>query len=618
MSNMSYNPNAGDPLSAFTGGTHKFTDPFLLPSNQSMPTELNTALDFCQYLYYMNPQYRRASIRTISHFVTDIEFSGKSGDSKERKELDTFLRHQLDIFGMMLELGEEWAVYGNGFARIHFPTDRWLLDNRDNKYVEYSFDMFDPVDVKYLWQDVMYEVPDPKTMHLEQKKRKTIKLSFYDRPSKDLSRIKLRKLDPRYVTLQHSFISGRTQVIYRFEPEFVGQIKKGFWWQANETPIPMLKALSKDEDFCFHEGHVFHFKAPTISGISNHGWGIPEVIANYRSLHQLQVYRKIDEAVGMDYMLPFRLFSPNVGPQISDATVHTLMGRWGKEIGQIIKTRRTDPFAMHALPFPVNYQEFGAEGKNLTPKDLIQFQTDDMLDAMGFPAELHRGTLAVQQIPTTLRLFQNSFYFIHRGFDNYLKWVTKRVLDYLGREQMGVELQVPSMADDLEARNVYLQLAAGAEIPREIAYKPFGIDDPVEAVKRRMQEDIDIQRTQQKLQADFQREQTIGSMDDIMNQEQQQQGGGQAGSDPESGGSEGQAQPSSGDDEGATPLDNENKAKEKAQQLVQEQDQGVVKKELANLKATKPQMHALVKEYMEQLRSQAASQGKASLKQPQQ
>lgn len=598
-------------FASLTGTGAKFSDPFLLPSNQAIPTDINTAMDFCQYLYYMNPQYRRATIRTVSHFVTDFEFSGKSGDSKERKELDTFLRHQLDIFGMMLELGEEWGCYGNGFSRIHFPTDRWLIDNRDH-YVEYSFDMFDPVDIKYHWKEVQYEVPDPKTMHLEQKKRKTIKLPFFDRPSKDLSRIKLRKLDPRQVTLQHSFISGRSQVIYRFDPEFVNQIKEGKWWQANETPIPMLKAISKDEDFCFHEGHVFHFKAPTISGISNHGWGIPEVIANYRSLHQLQVYRKIDEAIGLDYMLPFRLFSPNTGPQVSDATVHMLMSRWGKEIGSIIKKRREDPFAMHALPFPVNYQEFGAEGKNLTPKDLIEFQTNDMLDAMGYPAELHRGTLVVQQIPTALRLFQNSFYFIHRGFDNYLKWVVKRILDYLGREQMSIDLQLPSMADDLEARNIYLQLAAGAEIPRDIAYKPFGIDDPVGAIKRRMEEDIDIQRTQAKLQKDFEREQTVGSMDDVLNQQAQaqaEQEGGQAGSTPTQ---------SSGDEEGVSPLDRENQAKEKAQQLVQEQDQGLVNKELSNLKASNPQMHAMVKEFMEQIRRDAESQGRASLKQPQQ
>lgn len=611
MGNITYNTKSSDPLAAFTGAGKQFQDPFLLPSSATIPDNLDSALDFCKYLYYANPQYRRATIRTISHFVTDIEFSGKTGDSRERDELDEFLRHQLNVFGMLLEMGEDWGAYGNAFSRIHFPFDRFLLDNRGDKLKEYSFDMFDPSKIKYLYKDMMYEVPDPRTMHLAEAKRKTVKLKFIDRPSRDKSRIRLRKMDPRYVTLRHSIISGKTDVIYSFDPDFISSIKAGEWWQANETPLVMLRAMANDEDFCFYNGHVFHFKAPTISGVSNYGWGIPEVIANYRSIHQLQVYRKIDEAVGLDYMLPFRLFSPSDKTNGGDL----LMARWGREIGSIIKKRREDPYAMHALPFPVNYQEFGADGKSLTPKDLIEFQTNNMLDAMGYPAELHRGTLAVQQIPTTLRLFENSFYFIYRGFDNYLKWVVKRTMDYLGLQQIGVDLQSPRMADDLEARNVYLQLAAGAEIPRSVAYKPFGIDDPVEAVKRRMEEDIDIQRAQQKLTEDFEREQTVGSMSDVVAQQAAEAQGAGAGSPPGAETAGGGAQ----QEAGITPLDRQTQAQEKAQILVAEQDQGVVNKELSALKASDPQMHALVKEFMEQLRRDAESQGRASLKQqPQQ
>jgi hypothetical protein len=601
-----------DPLDAFLGGGRKFHDPFLLPSNATLPTELDSALDFCLYLYYMNPQYRRASIRVVSHFVTDIEFTGKkTGDEDERDEFDDFLRHQIDIFGMMLELGEEWAVYGNAFCRIHFPTDRYLVDKRGKKSVRYSLDMFDPQDIKYLWKDLQYEVPDPKTMHLSQKERKKVKFFFEDQPSKDLTRITLRKLDPRYVTLRHSFISGTTQVIYRFDPEFLSQVKKGLAWQVNDVPIPMLKAISKEEDFLFHEGQVYHLKAPTISGVSNFGWGMPEIIANYRSLHQLQVYRKIDEAVGLDYMLPFRLFSPEIGSSVTDTTVHMLLSKWNSQISELIKNRRKDPFAMHALPFPVQYQEVGAEGKNLTPKDLIEFQTNDMLDSMGYPAELHRGTLAVQQIPTTLRMFENTFHFLYRHFDNLLKWTSRRVLDYLGREQLELGLQLPRMADDLEARQIYLQLAAGGEIPRTIAYKPFGIQEPVEAVKQRMEEDIDIQRQQQKLQKDFEREQTTGSMDAVLGQQAQQgQMGPDGGAAPSGGGG------AAGGQAGAnvTPLDVQQQAEQKANELVQ-MDKGQSQKELANLKGSNPTLHALVKQKMEELRSQAASQGKASLKQ---
>lgn len=598
MANMSFS-GGGDAVSLLTGTDRKFHDPFLLPSNQALPTELDSALDFCLYLYYMNPQYRRATIRTVSHFVTDIDFEGDSGDEKERNNLYDFLTQQLDIFGMMLELGEEWGTYGNGFSRIHFPTDRFLADN-EKPGVSYSLDSYNTEDIRYLWREMKYEVPDLKSAHLPAKQRKKVKLSFFDQPSKDLSRIRLRKLDPRYVTLRHSFISGRTTIIYKFDPEFLSQLKKGMPWQANETPIPMLKAIANEQEFEFHEGRVYHVKAPTISGVSNFGWGIPEVIANYRSLHQLQVYRKIDEAVGLDYMLPFRVFSPELSNVAQDGLKQMISAKWRSNVDELIKRRRADPFAMHAFPFPINYQEFGAQGKQLAPKDLIEFQTNDMLDSMGYPAELHRGTLAVQQIPTTLRMFENSFHFLHRHFDNYLKWVTRQVLDYLGSEQIGVKLQLPRMADDLEARHIYLQLAAGAEIPREVAYKPFGIDDPVQAVKRRMQEDIEIQKEQAKLQADFEREQTLGSMDAILGAQSGAQGGEQAQGGPAA-------------SAGTTPLDIQQQAEQKAMELVQ-QETGIIQRELANLKTSNPTLHALVKEMMDQIRRDAGAQGRASLK----
>lgn len=591
----------------FTGGNRKFHDPFLLPSNQSLPTDLDSALDLCLYLYYMNPQYRRATIRIVSHFVTDIDFSGEdTGDKQEQDDLYDFLVHQLDIFGMMLEAGEEWGAFGNGFVRIHFPTDRFLIDDQKPDVV-FSLDAYNPEEITYLWQEMKYEVPDLKTAHLAAKNRKKVKLSFYDQPSKDLSRIKLRKLSPKYVTLRHSFVSGRTNVVYKFEPDFLGELKKGAVWQANETPQAMLEAISKEQDFQFREGRVYHVKAPTISGISNFGWGIPEVIANYRSLHQLQVYRKIDESVGLDYLLPFRVFTPEYDNKMSDSAIHMLFGQWKGNIGELIKRRREDPFSMHSLPFKVNYQEFGAEGKQLSPKDLIEFQTNDMLDAMGYPAELHRGTLQVQMIPTTLRLFENSFHFLYRHFDNMLKWVTRQTLEYLGKEQIGVSLQLPRMADDLEARHVYLQLAAGAEIPRSIAYKPFGINDPIEAVKQRMQEDIDIKKEQMKQEADFQREQTLGSMDAVLGQEAAQAAGGAPG---------GGAAPQNAQGS-VTPLDVQQQAEQKAMELVQ-MDKGQVQKELSNMKSSNPTLHALVKQKMEEIRSDASSQGLAALKQPQQ
>ncbi len=927
---MTNYPGDNDAIAVWTGKRRIFEDPFLLPSSTSIPTELQSALDFCLYLYYLNPLYRRASIRVISHFVTDIDFVGKTGDQKEKDELKDYLIHKLDLMGMLLEVGQEWACfqgdtkvvtqdgavaiktltgkrvnvlskdglyrpadfksygtqplmevefsdgrkvyatpehkwyvkncsdkevtvttsqlkrrhrikrtvaprpekneeyregvrhgfifgdgnragnratamfygakdealrpyfdghgnpprprsdradtviisgfpiaykelpaadksasywygfvsgflaadgtvdtygcamltqikrstleaieaqlprigmcagpirsqrrltqpglsagqvkvydstihfmtllkrfmheddflveshrdkfnnckstsakygeyisiksvkmtdrveevfcceekethsfvidngiitsncYGNAFLRLHFPFDRVLVDHRDGKYREYALPMFGN-DVKYDYKTMKYDVPDPKTFDRPKEKRTRVKLDFIDRPSRDKDRIKLRKIDPRQIVLQHSFLSGKTQVLYRFEPEFVTLIRNSIMYQVNETPMSMLKAIAMEQDFLFNEGQVFHFKAPNISGVSNFGWGMPETIANYRHIHQLQVLRKIDEVVGLDYMLPFRLFTPVPNAQANDPMNYILLSKWGNEIKEIIKRRRLDPFAMHALPFPVTYQEFGAQGKSLAPKELVEYHNNALLDAMGYPAELFKGSLQVQQIPTAVRLFENSFHFIHHGFDRILKWVTKRILDYIGQASMDVELQLPRLADNLEKQNVYMQLYAGGQIPGSVAFQPFGIKDPVEAAKQRAQEDIQIQKDKLKIQQDFEREQSLGSMDAILAAQQKQQGGaggGGAGSSPA--GQEGEG--------GMNPLDIQQQAEQKATQLLQ-MPIGERQKQMAQIKSSNPNLHAMVKQKMEEMRSQAASAGVQQLSQPQQ
>lgn len=487
--------------------------------------------------------------------------------------------------------------YGNSFVRIFFPFDRFLIDRRNNRFNEYSLGAFGN-SAKFDLTTMTYEIPDPLTAGLPEGKRKRVSLPFIDRRSLDTSRIKLRMIDPRQINLDMAWQSGHTRYVYRFEEWFIRHIKEGKLHQVNQTPIDMLKAIKNNEDFMFNDGSVFHCKAPTVSGISNNGWGLPETIVNYRSLHNLQIYRCIDESIGLDFMLPFRLFSPAGTDSLADPSMYTNLGVWSSQIEKLIKGRRKDPTKMMAFPFPVNYQEFGANGKQLTPKELIEYSTNEMLDGMGYPSELFRGSLQVQQIPTTLRLFENTFHFLHRHYDGLLRWVTKRTMDYLGMEQIGVSLQLPSMADDLEQRHIYLQLAAGGEISRSKAYKPFNVKDPVQEAIERMQEDIEIQREQQKIQEDFQREMSAGSADQIM--EGQAQGGGA---------------PGQGGGGNTTPLDIMSQAEDLAKQWLEVQDNGQRSKLMKQTQSSNPTLHAMAKQKMEEYRAQGASQGRASVSQ---
>ena len=119
--------------------SNDFDDPFMLPSSDYMPENLESALDFCMFLYYLNPQYRRASMRVIRHFITELEFPGE-GSAKEKDLHDDYLTYNLRLPQAMSEMGDEWACYGNSFYRVYFPFDRLLVDEKNN--AENSLDMF--------------------------------------------------------------------------------------------------------------------------------------------------------------------------------------------------------------------------------------------------------------------------------------------------------------------------------------------------------------------------------------------------------------------------------------------------------------------------------------------
>jgi hypothetical protein len=577
----------------FTGLGHRrqFDDPFLLPSSASMPETLETALDMCLFLYYLNPQYVQCSARVARHFITDFDYPG-DGSKQEKEDHDDYLHNQLQLPSFMTEMGDEHACFGNAFARIHFPFDRFLVDDRSHSV--YALDYFGR-QAKYHYSTMTYNVPDP--LHPGRR----VSLRFRDQRSRDASRIRMCRLNPRLMTIRHNILSGGNEYIYRFDPEFISDVKKGRLYVVNETPLTMLQAIKNNHDFMFDADTVFHLKAPTVSGVSNAGWGIPGVIANYRNLHQLQVYRKIDEAVGLDYMLPFRLFSPNVGGSNSENFNLHNSTQWAKNIKQVIDSRRRDKFAMHSLPFPVNYQEFGAQGKTLTPKDMMEFQTSAMLDGMGYPQELFKGSLTWMQVPTAMRLFENSFMFLHVGFGNLASWASRRIRSYLNQPQIKTVLQRPSLADSLERKQLVFQLGAMGEISRETAYNSLGIDDVVAEQKKRLEEDLEIQRDQIKMQQDFQREVETGS---LMAPAQQDQAAGAAGSMP-GGASSGQT----------TPTDNQSQAQSLAQYWLSIQSTGERTQAMTAVKSSNPALYAYAKNMMEQMRSQGASQGRQQVAQ---
>jgi len=584
-------------------GQTPFEDPFLMDSAQYMPRSMDNVWDYCFFLFHMNGSFRQAVRRVVSYFLTDVEFTGENtGDDKEQRKFKEILVDQINIFGVLFKAGMEYGCYGNSFLRRYFPFERVLIDRRGGHTREYALSMLEQLGpVKYNYKELVYEVSDPTDNPKGGAARTRIKLPFRDKPSKDVTKMCVDNLDIRDIILVPSLMGQQTRIIYRFSQDFLFKVHNGDPFHVNSVPIEFLEAISKNEDFLFHPGQVFHLKAPTINGLRNNAWGIPETLANYRTIHHLQVLRRIDEAVGLDYLLPFRVFTPEPSAAASGALYDSLFGTFKSEMTELIARRRANPTAIHAAPFPIALQELGGTGKNLVTADLVKAHTAQLMEEFNIPAEMYTGQMQLQNIPTAIRLFEKSWNFLYWNFNQLLKWVADGVQDVRREHRFSLQLEKSVMADDLEERQAYMQLVASGEISRARAYRTFNIEDPIEEKRRRLREDLEIEKDKNQLQQSFEQEMQTGN---IGQQPPPQAGGG--GAPPPQGG--GYGNPPQGAN--VTPLDVVAEADQIAQQFLQIPDNGTRAKELQKLKATRPDLHAMVKQKMEEYRAQGASQGR--------
>jgi hypothetical protein len=394
------------------------------------------------------------------------------------------------------------------------------------------------------------------------------------------------------------------------------RIKSHQHHEISHTPKGILRAVSKSCDYRYHAGEIYHFKAPTPTGVSDSGWGCPNILWHYDTLYQMQVYRKADQAIALDMLTPFRMFSPELSSVPSGPAQQLVLAQWRGQIEAMIANRRKDKFAIHALPFPVNYQQMGADGKQFALHEIVAFHSDALFDGLGYPQELFRGSLNLEQIPTALKLFERSYEWLFQAILGATKFVAAKVQDAMDLTALEVTLKRPSIAHSVEARQLLMQLAANGEIPREIVYAELGIPDVVEAVRKRILEEQAIQRITQEMGAKFEKEKTTGSMADITMMAEEQG----AGAPPQGGAAPGGASAAGGPpdyavDPSSGPQDVQARAQEVAQSWLEmhsAQPNSHVK-EMKRCEAINPTLHAAAKEAMEKLRSEAGSQGRKNV-----
>jgi hypothetical protein len=613
------------------GGSHGFPEPFSDMASLAMPESVMHALRWCEYLMFANGTYMRALDRVLAYFITDIDIIGRREDGiddKKRDEIKAYLMDELDVLDEVHTGGLNYMVYGNGFSSVLVPFRRYLSCGKCHLELPlkqiYENDIF-----RHSWTDYEWHAHCPRCKFAG-------KWNHIDRRAGAESKLTIKHWSPHEIELLWDPYTDDIKYIWKIPEDYRKAIEKGHLHHLERAPWEIVQAVKQNKHFKFNDDSIYHMKESTLAGVRNRGWGISRVLSNFRQAWYVQVLHRYNEAIALDYVIPFRLITPAPGPGSGDAAKDTLLnmnaGGMMGAINRMIALRRKDPARWNTLPFPVQYQALGGDANALAPRDLLDQGLEVLLNNVGVPVELYKGSLQIQSAPAALRLFESQWSHLVHVLNGYLSFLLKRVGMIQSWERVSAKLQKVTHADDLQRQMSKLQLMMGGQISKETGLQTIGVKYR-EEVRRMNDEQVFEAEQQQKAQEEMEQAATMNQM--VQPPQPGGPGGAPGGAPPGgAGGAPPAGAPPAGGGGGSpaqgtayagamaaqptipnkptTPQEYQQKAQTLAQQILG-MPESQKDSELIQLKKSDPTMHSLVKSQIEDIRRQAQTAGGAQV-----
>jgi hypothetical protein len=617
-----------------SNGDQGFTDPFQDMATTQMPTTMKSALWWSEYIWSVMGTYRMAMERIVAYFITDLEIGGDASD-EEKDKYEEYLADQLDALSFLSLMMRDRLCYGNAFASVVVPFRRFLQCPKTG----------DLYPLKVVYNNFKFDFTDKFEFHATCPKTGWRgKWHVVDKPREEADHLILKRWSPHEMELLHDPYTDEVAYLWRIPEYYKKMVKKGNLYHLERASKQVLEAIRTDKLFRFNPDSIFHMKEPTLAGIRNMGWGLPRSLINYRQIWYVQVLRRYNEAIALDYVIPFRLITPESrsgggvgGVSTSDPMSVYNAGDFRSQVRNMINKRRRDPASWQMLPFPVNYQMLGGDANQLAPTELITQGFDTLLNESGAPVEFYNGSLSTQAAPVALRLFESTHRQLVSDANTFLQWLGTSISRIMSWETVDIGLKRVTIADDAAKQMAALQLMMGQQLSGKSGLDAVGYDWKTEqrriADEARIQQEMQAKQQEEAEQAGMAQQVSMG-LDPATGAPPGQPpqdpaaggggamagGGGGAMAGPEAAQAGGmpvsQYIQSMGPNAMTTPNDLQSAAEMLAQELLG-LPEGVKDSQLRELKQHNPTLHAIVREKMDDMRNQMKQQGGAMLQQQQ-
>lgn len=449
-----------------------FPDPFCDYASTAMPSSMENALRWCEYIMLANGVYRSAIDRVIAYHITEVEIEGTDRDGKEKYK--DYLADTLGIYKALPEIALDYCTYGNFFGSLIMPFRRNLSCPQCGFEAPLNR-IHDNPNFSYKWSGAEFNASCPFCKY-------SGKWTHIDRRSHEEDDLLIKRWSPHEMELMWDPYTDQVGHIWRIPNHYKQNINKGTLFHLERAPWEVVQAVKNGTHIEFNKDVIYHGKEDTLAGVLNRGWGVSRVLTNFRQAWYVQVLHRYNEAIGLDYIIPFRVITPEPRPggaggggEETDPLFTADLGGFTGQVNAMLRQRRRDPTMWFTLPFPLRYQSLGAEASQLAPHELLTQGLDTLLSSVGVPIQFYKGDLSVQSAPAALRLMESHWSHLTYVLNGFLQWLCNKISVALSWDEVTVRLAKPSHADDLNRQLAKLQLMMSQQVSQTTGLKSVGL-----------------------------------------------------------------------------------------------------------------------------------------------
>jgi hypothetical protein len=460
-----------------------------------MPPTVKELFRWCTYFFYKDPMIGSVVTKIAEYPVTDFVYNA---DQKHvRDGWREIMEDTLNLKPFLIEIGLDYFCYGNAFISINLPFVRWLQCTACQSMSRLS----DP-STEYKFQNFQFQITCQSCgVHCTAK--------IVDKPLRDRTGINFVRWDPKNIDIHYNPITGRSKYRYKIPNKIQKALHQGTRELLVDIPEVFLQALRQKRDIALSDQNLFHFKRPTLAE-ADMGWGKPLIIHSMSRMFYLYVLRRAQEAIALQRIMPLEFIFPQSNSQ-QDPYQHVNLSSWQGTVQNEIRKWRVDPNYISVVAVPLGFERLGGDGRALLLGPEIEVTNKEITGGMGVPLEFVFGGLSWSGSSVSLRTLENQFLMYRRLLLRFVNWAKNRIRLYLGLPDIEIGFTEFKMADDIQRKQIVIQLNAANKISDHTLLTELGFDydDELRMIEKEAEQRNRIQAITMKAQTEAQGEASI-------------------------------------------------------------------------------------------------------------